>query len=277
MFNRALRGMLLAMISAWGIMFSGEAQAEFQFGYVAEATNQQVTIDCNRGGAELRCFKGQRSLDSDTSPFLQEVVEINGIRYFHSILGDPNSDFVQEVYINASGCCYQARSSFDPFPKSSSGTNGTGNPTRIVMRNMVKDTEMTQWFIKDTLQLKPLITQNVQNAEVSMNFSIDMTGIDFGTIDTAGLLSNRLELLDGYRDTGDYDNAVIPAFFSDKSNVRQIVNAGRYTYTPGAGEGGSEGEYTYWDGGYDEYMAHELLFRRADQNACQPLRYGDVC
>jgi len=263
MFHRALRCMLLALVGAWGVLAAGGVQAaDFQFGFTAEATSplSQYTINCNRAGADSRCFIGGR-VYTDPTPFLQEVIMVDGIRYFHSIVGDPNSGFAQEVYINASSCCYP-----NTFPRSASGGNGTGNPTRMAMRNMISDDEITQWFIKDDLEFKPLITQSIANTEVLMDFAVDMANINYSTIDVTGTVSNKLQLLEGFRDAGDYDSTVIPSFFSDKSTVIQYVNAGRYTYTPGSGEGGSGGTYTYWDGVYDEYLADHNLFRRDDQN-----------
>jgi len=142
------------------------------------------------------------------------------------------------------------------------------------MSNMVRDEEMTQWFLKDSLGFKPLITQVITDADVRMDFQIDMTMIDYGTIDTPGLVSNRLELLkDNYGTTGDYDNNAIPTFFSDKSVVKQTVSAGQYTYTDGPDQSGSGGVYTYWDGGgYHEYLADHNLFRRDDQNEGYQIR-----
>ncbi|MCF6322868.1 MAG: hypothetical protein L3J89_00855 [Gammaproteobacteria bacterium] len=284
MLKKAFRGMLLVVAGTWCVVIPLGALADvhFQFGFVNEAENQDLTIDCNRASSDSRCaFGGNTGAYFDPTPFLQEVVYVDGVRYYHSIIGDPNSDFAQEVYIEASGCCYQASGNYDPFPRSASNSrgglangSGSGNPNRVVMRNMVRDEEMTQWFLKDTLLFKPLITQLVVNADVRMDFQIDMRMIDYGTIDTPGVVSNRLKLLkDNEGITGDYDNNIIPGFFSDKSQVKQTVSGGQYTYTDGPDQSGSGGVYTYWDGGgYQEYLADHNLFRRDDQNEGYQIR-----
>ncbi len=265
MFKRAFSDALLILAGAWAVSFSAWAQTDFQFGYANEATVfDGFTIDCNRGGPAARCaIGGDDSAYTDPTPFLQELVMIDGQTYYHSVVGDPASNFAQEVYIMIGGCCYS-----NNYPLSSSESPfGGGNPTRVVMTNMIRDEEFTQRFIKDSLAFKPLISQTVVNADIRMDFEIDMSAIGYGTIDVVGNIANRLELLTNeYQGSGNYDNTVIPAFFSAKSLVKQTVNAGQYTYTPGNGNGGSDGEYTYWDGAYVEYLADHNLFRRDDQN-----------
>jgi len=282
MLNIAFRGMFSAVAGIGFLLASWGAQAEFQFGFTNEADDPTLTIDCNRGGAESRCsFGGNDSAYFDPTPFLQEVVMIDGIRYYHMAIGDPASDFAQETYIQASDCCYQASPFYDAFPRSASNGaggsangSGSGNPNRVVMSNMVRDAEMTQLFLKDSLQFKPVITQSVVNAEVRMDFQVDMSALDYDTIDTPGIVSNQFRLLsDNFEDKGDYDNAIVPAFFSDKSQVNQTVSGGQYIYTTGPDQGGSGGEYTYWDGGgYDEYLADHNLFRRDEQNVGYQIR-----
>ncbi len=282
MLNKAFIGMFSALAGIWCVSISWAEQSGFQLGFVNEAEDPVLTIDCNRGGTELRCaLGGSNARYTDPTPFLQEVVYIDGIRYYHSIIGDLDSDFAQEVYIDASGCCYQASRFYDPFPRSASNSlgglangSGSGNPRRVVMRTMIKDEEITQWFLKDSLQFKPLISQLITNADVRMDFQIDMSMIDYGTIDTPGIVSNQFELLtDNFGDQGDYDNNAIPTFFSDKSLVKQTVSGGQYTYTTGPDQGGSGGVYTYWDGGgFLEYLADHNLFRRDDQNEGNQIR-----
>jgi len=281
MLNVAFRGMFSAAAGMGFLLASWGAQAEFQLGFSNEAVVHDLTIDCNRGGAESRCaFGGNDNSYFDPTPFLQEVVMIDGVRYYHMLIGDPASDFAQETYIQASDCCYQRSGNYDPFPKSASNGrglangSGTGNPTRVVMSNMVRDAELTQLFLKDSLLFKPVITQSVVNAEVRMDFQVDMSALDYSTMDAPGVVSNRFELLvDNFEDKGDYDNAIIPAFFSDKSLVNQTVNGGQYIYTTGPDQGGSGGVYTYWDGGgYDEYLADHNLFRRDEQNVGYQIR-----
>ncbi len=264
MFNKVCRYVLRYLMGALAMMLAANVQAAFQFGFANEADIfRSFTIDCARGGVESRCALGSRGVYTNPTPFLQELVFVDGNTYYHSIVGDPTSDFVQESYISIDGPGYP-----NNFPRSSSEFNGDGNPTRVALRMMIEDAEMTQWFIKDELAVKPLITQTIENSELLMEFQADMTALDYSSLDSAGDVSITFQLLqDAFGNAGDYDNQVIPSFFSDKSNVNQIISAGRFTYTPGTGSGQSGGEYTYWSGdGYEQYLADENLFRRADQN-----------
>ncbi len=252
--------MLRLLVGVWGVLLACNVQAAFEFGAANEATIfSAFTIDCNRGGPDSRCALGGNS-DSyiNTTPFLQELVFIDGNTYYHSVVGDPNSDFLQEVYIRTAGCCYPNNN-----PLSASNFNGDGNPTRVAMRTMVQDAELTQWFTKDLLEFKPLITQSIETSELLLNFEADMSAINYSTLATPGDVAINLQLLqDAFTDAGNYDSTIIPDFFSDNANVVRDVTAGRYTYTPGTGNGGSAGTYIYSDGGgYVQYRANEHLFR----------------
>ncbi len=273
MVNKVCSYVLRFSMGTLGLLLAVNAQAAFQFGFANEADIfRSFTIDCKRGGVESRCaLGGDTGAYTNSTPFLQELLFVDGNTYYHSVVGDPTSDFVQEVYIRTGGCCYP-----NNFPRSASEFSGDGNPTRVAMRTMVKDAEMTQWFIKEELAFKPLITQSVENSELLMTFEADMSAIDYSNLDTAGDVSIKLQLLqDAFVNAGDYDNKVIPSFFSDKSNVNQIISAGRYIYTPGVGFGSSGGVYTSWDGGsYEQYLADENLFRRAELNPDPNSRLG---
>jgi len=210
MANRVCRYVLRLLIAAWGVMFAANVQAAFEFGAANEATTfASFTIDCNRGGPDSRCaLGGNTGAYKNTTPFLQELVSIDGSTYYHSVVGDPASDFLQEVYIRIAGCCYPNNN-----PLSASNLNGDGNPTRVAMRTLVQDAELTQWFTKDLLAFKPLITQSIETSELLLNFQADMSAINYSTLATPGDVSINLQLLqDAFTDAGNYDSTVTPDF-----------------------------------------------------------------
>ena len=63
---------------------------------------------CNQGGISTDPCKPQLNsddeyenffVDNEPTPFLMENVNINGVRYIHYVVGDPNDGFAMEVYI----------------------------------------------------------------------------------------------------------------------------------------------------------------------------------
>src|SRR3569623_1855502 len=145
---------------------------------------------CNRPGeANINCTvqSGQVvATDPDKTPFLQErVVDTDGNVYYHLIIGLPTSDFGQEIYISA---------------------NSTGNPNRVVMRQIVKGTDFSQEFLKDTLLGKPQITQTISNADMTMQFVANMRSLTYNDTTTAAPMVNTLSLTGG----GGFDIATAP-------------------------------------------------------------------
>lgn len=131
-------------------------------------------------------------------------------------------------------------------------TNGRGNPTRMVMRQVLggewdgenlscDGSEFCMEFLKDSELTKPLIRQRIESGVVTADFSIDMREISYDDIDTAAPIVNRVTF-----------NEEIPGEFDMATDIQlSTVTGGRYTYLPGGGEDGSLGTYEYWDGGFN--------------------------
>ncbi len=119
----------------------------------------------------------------------------------------------------------------DPFSSNSRLTgNGTGDPSRTVLRMTLSDGQMTQEVSKPILNRKPLINQlTTDNQGMTSEFVADMRGIGYDQQDKAAPLVNRLHIVD----------PALPAAGSadfDMSRVqRSDVTAGRFVFTPGLG------------------------------------------
>ena len=142
----------------------------------------------------------------------------------------------------------------DPLGLSSVSGNGTGNPNKVIIRQLMKDDEITQVFLKERLANKPKITQDIDVANsIRMTFEVDMSNSTYSQDNLDPLsITNTIELLgdnvptnQGFGDTPDSTDfdVIARAQASD-------VNAGKYTYTPPAiGDDpelkGTNGVYTY--------------------------------
>lgn len=151
--------------------------------------------------------------------------------------------------------------------------NATGNPTRAIILQVNSDGEMFSEFLKDNLLTKPKVYQRIfRFGDVMTEFEMDMRHINYGDSSTAGdILINKVEILDSTM-IGDHDFDVVTEFQVGKSNI----TGGKYIYTDGAGPGGSEGEYTYDTGDYDETNVDwKSLFDEFDATG-NPWSYEDM-
>ena len=130
--------------------------------------------------------------------------------------------------------------------------NGRGNPTRVVMRQVLggewdgenlscDSSEFCMEFLKDSELTKPLIRQRINSGVVTSEFSIDMRAIAYDDIDTVAPIVNTVTFAED-----------IPGGFDMATDIQaSVVNGGRYTYILGSGQDGSLGTYEYWDGGFN--------------------------
>lgn len=214
-------------------------------------------INCNRAEAPLsRCSTGGNAAAyTDPTAFLQEIVFVNNVRYYHMIVGDPADGFAQETYIDAHSCCYQQ---YEARPKSSSLGYGTANPAAVVFRMIMSDADFEQQVIKDNLSTKPLISQVSNDSEISSMFELDMSAIDYDTADVTGSITNDFQLVgQGFFDSGNFDESKV----SDEQ-----LTAGHYIWVPGTSVGRSEGTYIYPEDAYLKHDALEDLFKNAASN-----------
>jgi len=189
----------------------------------------------------------------DRTVFLQENVG----SYVHQLIGSPDDDFAQDVYIL--GSAYSSTSMNDPFGR---GT-GSGNPTRVIMRQRVRDSESVNDFLKDTLQAKPVITSTVFNDEMQINTVIDMSEISYQDDETPAQMTITIEftnpLLEEEFSPGDFDLA------TDAQN--STIHAGRFSY--------SSGSYSYADGdGFNLSGINWAAFCDPQQNLNSSLSQG---
>ena len=200
-----------------------------------------------------------------------------GKTYYHMIFGDLAEGFIQESYVemgfgnygsqelgepansgSASGGHSEYNSTttfgngYDPLDmdidaaaRSVTSGNGSANPNRVTVRQIMSDGEIMMEVLKDRYTTKPRISQMVIAPDISMLFEIDMRAIDYNTDDAEVVIFNTMQLWQGnvHPSTAQYDMAT--------DSEKSYVNAGKFTYTEGTGFGGSEGVYDYVDGYYD--------------------------
>jgi len=163
----------------------------------------------------------------DRTVFLQESVSGG---YVHQLIGSPDDDFAQDVYILSSGCCDTSMD--DPFGR---GT-GAANPTRVIIRQRVRDSESINEFLKDTLQAKPVITSIINDGQLLNTFIADMSGISYQDSVTAANITITNEFIDPSLDT-----EFRPDDFDFSTDVQTSgITGGRFIY--------SSGSYDYIDG-----------------------------
>ncbi|MFC1747445.1 hypothetical protein ACFL2V_01420 [Pseudomonadota bacterium] len=144
---------------------------------------------------------------------------------------------------------------------SANAGNGTGDPRKVIIRQVLDDGQIQMEFLKDKYDKKPKITQTLKNANIDMYFELDMRNLDYVSEQTtAGTMINQISL------TGPGSPGDIASFDSTKAQAlhKSRVSAGKFIYvepdpftsglTPENGHAaGSGGTYTYEGGSYDHY------------------------
>ena len=233
--------------------------------------------------------------------FLQELVNDNGIEYFHVIIGDPDvDDFAMEFYIRTGGCCWfgdggdgggmggGGMGGSTPFSSSFGDTNnrlynawqpleggsaltgnGTANPARVYLRQINNDGEMSQDFIKASEVNKPRIIQTINDGELLSTFDLDMSNGGYNAYSDPASFINITTIAD----IGSFDaNLTEGTGRLSASAYTPNVNstAGRFTYSAdnpaGASMGGSFGSYSYEEGSFDVQNISWIEYCQANQN-----------
>ncbi len=274
------------------------AQAEFVLNFepLSPTGGQSVVgaalLDCrfsNPTSSSASCKRMSTRDDPDRTPFYEETVRAaDGRMYYHVIIGDPESDFAQEYYIQAGWGYWLGYADFPmsasegglnggvdatptgffgaPFasPLDSNPTvsgNGTGNPRKMIFRQIVRGPGFEQEVLKSTYANKPKITQQVQDAEMVSNFVVDMSDISYSDDSTSAAMINTMTITDA-------ESGIVFTDFdiNDPAN-RSRIAAGQYTYSGGLPYKGSMGTYTYAEGGnFDVYGVEWSAYRNADEN-----------
>lgn len=230
------------------LLYSATAKPAFELNF---QQNSAGTPGVNGSWASSICNSGSYGPCSSFSQpsneptrFIYELVEISGVNYVHLVVGDPADDFAQEVYIEGTtgaltvtGAAHGASDANAPL---GGPAQASGNPNRVIIRQILRDSDVSTEFFKDVLTAKPLITQSLTTADISTSFSIDMRSISYSDMTTTAPIINTQTMLDPMLEMANFD------INSDSSD--SVYTGGQYTYTDGAGLYGSEGTYTYTGG-----------------------------
>ena len=230
------------------------AQAEFSLNWTRDTPNPTFFgTDVVHGSAV-----------STGTPFVYERVQdpVTGVRYYHMIIGDEGDPqrFGQEVYIqvgtislgvqglgqigtvgsSSGGAIGVSGNGLNPLGSDAAAGNASGNPSRVQMRQFMRDGELTVDFVKDRFLEKPTISNTIDASDISMSFVIDGSGNPY-TAPTASQVTNVVE----------HRGPELPPEASARFDMAidaqdAHVTAGQYTTTnPAPGDPG--GPYTYAD------------------------------
>ncbi|MDZ4263371.1 MAG: hypothetical protein U1B30_13710 [Pseudomonadota bacterium] len=221
--------------------------------------------------------------------FLQQVVsDTTGAQFYHVIIGTPADGFALEYYMRTGGCCWfgdggggggmmgggggmmgagnapfsssygdtanRGFNAFTPLSNNSAAGNGSGNPSRVYMRQINNDANITQEFVKATETNKPRISQNVNGGTaMSSTFNLDMSNGNYTAFSNPVSYTNTTNVTG----VGSFNAATAPT---------ATINAGRFRYTPGASFSGSFGTYNYAGGNFNVYGVNWLSYCASSQN-----------
>lgn len=259
------------------------AQFDLNFGrFVPRAgqIDEGERLNCNFGHS-VGCDVGSGARrDIDPTPVLIEVArDTNRNVYYHMIIGDPDSNFVQEYYIRAGGWINWFNGWFDSAsggglnggkkneprdytfidPLSQNAGNGTGAPNRTIFRQRVRGRGFNQEVRKNSFGRKPRITQRVRDNEMRNTFTADMTNSTYSER-RRGWVSSTLEITEeatgelvaefDLRNLDDMNYGV--SGDTSGMNVDVEIRAGLYTYDGGRRFKHDSGNYDYaWRSGYN--------------------------
>lgn len=253
---------------------AGNAQAEFELNWQADGTPPPTSGGCWQSSPDCTIVEVGEDIVPGQTPFIYQRVQQNGQNYYHMVIGDPDSGFAQEVYIQAGGTslfgqgnradinlwqqmsssggaidpacdselgCGQNTNAFDPLSSDPAFSgNASGNPSRVQMRQLLVDGELTVDFVKDRFAEKPVISNIIDAEDLLATFVIDGTGNLYSTA-ASSPVTNTVQHRGADLpppESASFDMAV------DAPNAH--VTAGQYTATnPAAGLPG--GPYTYAD------------------------------
>jgi len=278
---------LYRKIKLWIVLFflllPLHSQAEFSLNFstgsnvVGSIANQ----GCNAGGGGMGGGMGMLGPGCGEDYFLQEIVNENGIEYYHVILFDQTEDFAIEYYMRTGGCCWfsgggmmgggdapysssygniddRLANAWQPLSEAANSGNGTGNPARIYMRQINNDSQMNQEFIKQFEDRKPRIIQDINADGTQLVFDLDMSNGDYTGFTSPSQFINTFTSSDPF--VTDFDMNI--------DAPQSSVSAGRFIYNTGPNDGGSSGSFTYESAdGIDVYNIDWLSYCDPSQNA----------
>ncbi len=286
----------------------------FQLGFeVGLYDNQTLPGNCGvggRSGSLCGIGNGFETRDPDTTPFYQGDIMINGVMYWHIIVGDPSSGFAMESYTAvASGSGFGSFSGglpanfgtlrleeisgngwdplgIDPARGVDFTGNGSGDPTRSIIRQVMGDgvwdpqtktwncdsAEFCSEFLKDRLNFKPIISQTINDATTGALMQAQFQ-LDMSNI-TYSNMTTKGVITNTITFTGDpiLDNG---NFDMATDSQRSDVTGGRYIYNDCANPsflyGGSCWQAFSVSGGRNDYQ--EGSYTYSDGNSTDPMAY----
>ncbi len=231
------------------------AEAEFALNFTPINAGAGITttsvLGCSSAGGQTPFLMAAPGSCNINTP---EIVTdpSTGLNYYHMIVGSVAEGFIQESFIQtgviagtilscAGNSCSTNLNNRDPLGGTGLYYTGSGasNPRGTIIRQIISDGEIVMEFLKDKYDRKPLITQSIITSGMFATFRIDMRNSTYSDMNTPGVITNTFSFSDPF--AGSFDMA------RDAPNAH--VTGGRYTYTNGAGNGGSQGTYNYVEGG----------------------------
>ncbi len=265
------------------------ARGEFALNFLpnTNVVNSIANQSCNAGtgggmmGGGGMGGGGMGGAGCGSGYFLQQVVNDNGVQFYHVIIGTPADGFALEYYMRTSagnwftgggmggGGNAPFSSSYGdisnnfqfrrfnenaPLSNDPKAGNGSGNPSRVYMRQINNDANITQEFVKATETNKPRISQNVNGGTaMSSTFNLDMSNGNYTAFSSPVSYTNTTNVTG----VGSFNAATAPT---------ATINAGRFRYTPGASFSGSFGTYNYAGGNFNVYGVNWLSYCASSQN-----------
>lgn len=150
-------------------------------------------------------------------------------------------------------------------PLDADAGNASGDPSKMIMRQILSSGELYTEFLKDGYLTKPRITMAINAPDMTMQFDVDMRTVTYDDSGAVVQMHNKMWLNGAYLppNLGNFDMAT--------DTQQSSVTAGQYIYTPGAptagvGEGGG-GTYTYENGSFDVGTTDWGVFLDSNWNA----------
>lgn len=294
-----------------------EFSLNFQPGLTRLGDPEWLNFNCNRprapGSGFEECDKNdllRGNNGRDTTPFLMERVRdpLTGEQYYHTIIGLPGDDFVQEAYIkivrymNKDNGGYSTtpqaevddlgpisdslgnwgdldkacNNACDPLGPTSFSGSGSANPKSTQFRQVVTGNGLHQEIIKTSFNKKPHIIETINAGALSHEFEMDMSNSSYDQANIAAMMNkNRMRITDG-NFTSDFDINNLPA--GSRSGVR--INGGKFLYsqkyTTSMSGGPFQNEYVGEGAGYNTWTELWQAWRDPAQNpTCSSSNDGD--
>lgn len=265
--RQARLAMLLPVVLS--ALIPGISRAEFALNFMPQPTRlgdpEWLNFNCRRppapGGGFEKCDENdifRENNGRDTTPFLMERIrDASGNQYYHTIIGLPGSDFVQEAYIKItrfmnkdggmssipqikvddlgpisdslgdwSDMDKKPDNADDPLGPARFSGSGTANPKSTQFRQVVQGGGLKQEIVKTHFNKKPLIVQTLNTPEVVHGFEIDMTNSTYDQATLAGVVKQNWQQLNSNGFSYDFDVNNMP--YEGDSKV--YVTGGKYKY-----------------------------------------------